>query len=169
MLIDEAKDGSLRAFNVLAGLYGINNRGIEYLARLINYRELTAVSVAGVVAKYGLALEGCAEKKISLSASQPVRSFAPDASPPSAVRPSVPVSHRLSGFRTVCGGTPSAMCSVPPTFSVGALSVPLPPASRTESRWAAVWAVVSEPELFPVPARTASARPSSYAEEDSLP
>ena len=64
-LVDKAKNLCLRAVDVLSGLDGVDNVGIKNLTGLVNYGELTAVGVAGVVAEDGLALEGSGKKKVT--------------------------------------------------------------------------------------------------------
>ena len=44
---------------------GVDDRGVEHLTGLVNYSELTAVAVAGIIAEYNLALDGRNEKKVS--------------------------------------------------------------------------------------------------------
>ena len=65
MLLNKAKNRSLRALNILSGLYGIDNRSVKHLTCLVNYSKLTAVSITGVIAKNGLTLKGCCKKKVT--------------------------------------------------------------------------------------------------------
>ena len=61
----EVKNYRFGSCDVLSGFYGVDNRGVKHLTGLVNYRKLTAVGIAGVVAENCLALDGRHEKKVT--------------------------------------------------------------------------------------------------------